>query len=229
MSSEASGHKPQAGRKEWIDLSVIAIACLLYVMDLSVLYLTAGGLLFVAAGLLLLTRLDATAGLSVLVIGSVVFSLGLGPLFVLTTDLIVGSTPPERAGAASAISETGAELGGALGIAILGSLGTAVYRGGVAKVVPAALPRAATDAAGDTLAGALSVARLRPERLETSFVEAAQASFTHGFHLTAAVGGVIALSTSCLVVTMLRDARTGGESVQEARGVDRTLVDAASS
>ena len=60
-------------------------------------------------------------------------SLGLAPVFTLATDLIVGAAPPERAGAASAISETGAELGGALGIAILGSIGTAVYRGAMAR------------------------------------------------------------------------------------------------
>ena len=52
-----------------------------------------------------------------LVVASVVISLGLAPVFGLTTELIVGSAPPERAGAASGISETGAELGGALGIA----------------------------------------------------------------------------------------------------------------
>ena len=53
---------------------------------------------------------------------------GSSPVIVLATDLVVGSAPVERAGAASAISETSAELGGALGIAILGSIGTAVYR-----------------------------------------------------------------------------------------------------
>ena len=54
-------------------------------------------------------------------------SLGLAPVFTLTTDLIIGAAPPERAGAASAISETSSEFGGALGIALLGALATAVY------------------------------------------------------------------------------------------------------
>ena len=56
---------------------------------------------------------------------------------------IVGAAPPERAGSASAISETGAELGGALGVAVLGSIGTAIYRGGVADAVPGDVPAAA--------------------------------------------------------------------------------------
>ena len=54
-------------------------------------------------------------------------ALGLAPVLTLTTDLIVGSAPPERAGAASGISETAVELGGALGISILGSIGIAIY------------------------------------------------------------------------------------------------------
>jgi DHA2 family multidrug resistance protein-like MFS transporter len=69
---------------------------------------------------------------------------------------IVGSAPVERAGAASAISETSSELGGALGIAILGSIGAAVYRGLMADAVPAAVPARAADVARSTLGGALA-------------------------------------------------------------------------
>ena len=53
----------------------------------------------------------------------------------LTTGTIIGSAPPERAGAVAALAQTGAELGGALGIAVLGSLGTAIYRGMVASAL----------------------------------------------------------------------------------------------
>jgi len=85
------------------------------------------GLVLAAGGFGLLTRVDGGSALPVLVTGSLLVSLGLAPVFTLATDVIVGAAPPERAGAASAISETGSELGGALGIALLGSLATAVY------------------------------------------------------------------------------------------------------
>lgn len=65
----------------------------------------------------------------------------------------------ERAGAAAGISETGAEFGGALGIAVLGSIGTAIYRNGVIDAIPASIPRAAAGPARDTLGEALSVAQ----------------------------------------------------------------------
>jgi DHA2 family multidrug resistance protein-like MFS transporter len=67
------------------------------------------------------------AGMAVAAVGfgSVVFSLGSAPMTTLATDLMVGTAPPERSGAASGISETSSELGGALGIAVLGSIAVA--------------------------------------------------------------------------------------------------------
>src|SRR4051794_31686265 len=92
-------------------------------------YLISGGLAAAAVGLVVLAQVGVHGGLAALIVASVVISLGLGPVFGLTTELIVGSAPPEKAGAASGISETAAELGGALGIAVLGSIGVALYRG----------------------------------------------------------------------------------------------------
>jgi DHA2 family multidrug resistance protein-like MFS transporter len=92
----------------------------------------AGGLAQGALGLVMLTQLGADDGLAFLVVGSLVISLGFAPVFGLATELVVGSAPPQRAGAASGINETGVKLGGALGIAVLGSIGMAIYRGELA-------------------------------------------------------------------------------------------------
>ena len=72
------------------------------------------------------------------------------------------------------MSETSGELGGALGIAILGSIGTAVYRTEVAESLPAGVPAAAADAARDTLGGALAIAQTLPDAVGTALVEVAQ-------------------------------------------------------
>ncbi len=61
-----------------------------------------------------------------LVAGTILLGVGCGPIGALGTDILVSSAPAERAGAASAVSGTATELGGALGIALLGSLGTTV-------------------------------------------------------------------------------------------------------
>ena len=102
-------------------------------------YVMSGGLALAAAGYLLLTQVGSSSGPGLLVAGMVVQSLGFAPVYTLTNDLIIGSAPPERAGAAAGISETASELGGALGIALLGSLATAVYGSALA---PETLPKA---------------------------------------------------------------------------------------
>jgi len=108
----------------WISGSMLVP---LIVRRMRTAFALSAGLAFAAVGFGLLTRVGGSSALAVLVTGSLLVSLGLAPVFTLTTDLVVGAAPPERAGAASAISETGSELGGALGIALLGSLATAVY------------------------------------------------------------------------------------------------------
>jgi DHA2 family multidrug resistance protein-like MFS transporter len=167
----------------------------------------AAGLALAAVGFGLLTRLDSATGLPLLVAGSVVFSLALAPVDTLATDLAVGAAPPERAGAASAITETSAEFGGALGIAVLGVVGTAVYRGQMADGVPAGVPDQAAAVARDTLGGAVTAAGQLPARSGAALLEAAQEAFTQGLHVTAAVSAAAALAFALLVVVLLRGAR----------------------
>jgi MFS transporter, DHA2 family, multidrug resistance protein len=185
-----------------------------------------GGLVLSAVGFGILTQVPVTGGLPLVVIGSIVFSLGLGPVFILATDLILGTSPPERAGAASAISETGAEFGGALGIAILGSIGTAVYRGSVTDAMPEGVPDAAANAARDTLGGAVAVAGELPGELGRPLLEAAQDAFTQGFHLTAAVGAVVALSIGIVVAVKLRNVQSNAASGEGPDEPDPTEVEA---
>jgi DHA2 family multidrug resistance protein-like MFS transporter len=90
--------------------------------------LMAAGFIIAAAGFGLVGVAAVHGNLAVLIIGYCVFSLGLAPVFTLTTDVIVSSVPPAQAGAAAGVSEASTELGGAFGIAVLGSLMTLVYR-----------------------------------------------------------------------------------------------------
>ena len=103
-------------------------------------HLMSAGLLVSAIGYWMVTAFDATTGFPMFALATFIFSVGVAPVFTLTTDLIIGSAPPERAGAASAISETSAEFGGALGIAVFGSIGVAVYRGLMVDSIPSGVP-----------------------------------------------------------------------------------------
>ena len=168
-------------------------------------HVVAGGLALAAIGLGLLTQVDAVSGLAVLVTGSVVMSLGLSPVITVTTDLIVGTAPPERAGAASAISETSAEFGGALGIALLGSIGAAVYRGQIGDAFPAGVPPGAADAARDTLGGAVASAEGLPARTGAAVLDAAHEAFTSGMRLVAAISVVILVVLAVVATLLLKD------------------------
>ena len=183
-------------------------------------YLMAGGLTMAAIGLAVLSQVGADGGLGIVVGSSLIISLGMAPVFGLTTELIVGSAPPERAGAASGISETGAELGGALGISILGSIGIAIYRGGVADALPAAIPDAVAEAATDTLGGAIAAAAALPEALGAIVVQVASAAFVQGMQVAAIISAVTAVGVAVLVLTTLRDARPPAEDVALAEGPD---------
>lgn len=98
--------------------------------------LVAGGFAIAAAGYLGLATISPGQSPAWVVLWAVVFSLGLSPVFTLATDLVVSSAPPHAAGSASAISETVAELGGAAGIALYGSLVGAAYRLALAATWP---------------------------------------------------------------------------------------------
>ncbi len=160
--------------------------------------------------------LDPGPGIVLIVIASIVISIGLAPVITLATELIVGSAPPEQAGAATGMSETSGELGGALGIAILGSLGTAVYRTEVADTLPPGLPAEVADAARDTLGGALAIAQTLPEELGAPLIAAAQVAFIDSIHLVAAVAAVLAVVTAIGAAVALRSVAARVESVPEA-------------
>jgi DHA2 family multidrug resistance protein-like MFS transporter len=172
----------------------------------------------------MLTTVDGTGDLTMLVWASVVISLGLSPVFTATTDLIVGSAPPERAGAASGISETGAELGGALGIAILGSIGTAIYRSELADLMPAGVPAGVAAIARDTLGAAVGVAERLPGQLGEALVESARTAFIQGMRVSSAIATVVAIAIAALAVVTLRhvgsgaDRETALEADREAAG-----------
>jgi DHA2 family multidrug resistance protein-like MFS transporter len=189
-------------------------------------YVMGTGLAISAVGLAVLTQVGGSDGLAIVVAGSIVISLGLGPVLSLTTELIVGSAPPERAGAASGISETGAELGGALGISILGSIGIAIYRSDVADGLPTGVPAEAATIARDTLGGAVGVAGQLPGQLGTAVLEVARDAFVQGMQVAAGISAVMAIAVAVLAVVVLRNMRAGGESgpttdADDDRPIDR--------
>jgi DHA2 family multidrug resistance protein-like MFS transporter len=166
------------------------------------------GLAVAALGFAMFTMVGAGTSFTWFAVGTVLFSLGFAPVFTLTTDLIVGSAPAERAGAASAISETSAEFGGAIGIALFGSIGVAVYRGLVADALPAGISPEIASEARATLAGAIEVARRLPA-LEPGLTEAARAAFIKGLRICAVISLAGSVGLAVFVGVVLRRVHPG--------------------
>jgi DHA2 family multidrug resistance protein-like MFS transporter len=174
---------------------------------LGTLRVMVGGLVLAAAGFVLL-GLVGTSGLAMLVLGSVVFSVGLTPVVALTTDLVVSSAPPERAGSASSLSETSSELGGALGIAVLGTIAAAVYRAAMVNAIPGGAPQAVGDAARGTIGGAMAMAQQLPGAAGAALLDAARAAYVQGMQVSTSLSAAIMLGTAVLAFVLLRT-RTG--------------------
>ncbi|HUG88450.1 MAG TPA: MFS transporter [Actinomycetota bacterium] len=169
--------------------------------------LMAAGMVIAALGFAVFTQIDESTGFGTITLGSILFSLGLAPVFMLAIDMIVEVAPPERAGAASGIAETAAEFGGAVGIAAFGSLGVAVYRGAISGGLPPEISAQAAETARATLGGALEVAGRLPERLASELVAAAREAFIIGIHLSALIAAIGGLGLAVLIVVMLRGPR----------------------
>jgi DHA2 family multidrug resistance protein-like MFS transporter len=174
-------------------------------------YVITGGFAVAIIGLAMLTQVGPSS-LALLITGSVLLSLGIAPGTVLGTDMIIGSAPAERAGAASAVSETSSELGGALGIAILGSIATTAYHSRLSNTIPAGLAPEAANTALDTLGGALETAKNLPARLGDQLVATAHDAFVHGLHVIAIVSIIAMAAFAASAAVILRRMRASTTS-----------------
>ena len=162
------------------------------------------GMILAAIGFAMFSTIGRGTSFAWFGIASGLLAIGVAPALTLTTDLIIGTAPPERAGAASAISETSAELGGALGIALFGSIGVAVYRTAMASRIPGTMTADGAEAARSTLGGALvSAGQLPPDQGQV-LIDAGRSAFLSALQLCAMISVVGSLALALFVAVTLR-------------------------
>ncbi len=150
-------------------------------------------LLISALGNLGLLALGTDSPIWIYLVATTVAGVGYGIIFSLVSEVAVASAPPERAGAASGISETSFELGTSLGLAIIGSLATVVFRDN-------ADGRDFGPTLGDTLHRAQSLGSVE----RTDLIDTAQAAFVDGLHVAAATGAGLLVMVAVVVAVVLR-------------------------
>ena len=169
-------------------------------------FVVAGGLSLSGAGYSIVAFGDHSAGPALLLGALFILALGVGSAETISNDLILGAVPPEKSGAAAAISETGYEVGSLLGTAVLGSILTASYQRHL--TLPDAVARASAgdsaDRARETLAGAMELAGTLPAPLSESLAAAARTAFDSGVHITAAIALVLMAGAAALAAVVLR-------------------------
>lgn len=170
----------------------------------SVRAVVAGGLAAVGLSLAALTMVSQTTAYPLLGASLLVVGIGAGFSFTVTADVILSSVPKEQAGAASAVSETAYELGAALGIALLGSIVTGVYRDFTA---PAGTPPEVASAAHESLGGAVESVAGLPAHEARALLASAQEAFVDGLRLAAGVGAAVLLATAVAAWFLLKGSK----------------------
>ncbi len=174
-------------------------------------FVVAGSLVLSSVGYLLLGQVSGPGNTTVVVVGFGLVYFGLGALAALGTDLVVSAAPPDKAGSASAMSETAQELGVAVGIATLGSVSTAVYRNRIATDIPPDLAPQWSQAVGDSLAVAVSA----EQHLPNALLQQAKEASTTGLNVASVAAGIAIVAVAVLAGATLRHISTiGGETPQ---------------
>ena len=162
------------------------------------------GFALASVGFAVLVLLQRQHGLVTILVGAGVLAVGLVFVMAVAGEAAIGVAPPERAGSAASVMETSSELGGALGMAVLGTIGAAVYR---THVDTGSLPGGAADTARETLGGALAVAGEMPGGLGAGLVATARDAFVSGVHVEAACGAVLMLAAAIACLVAARPSR----------------------
>ena len=179
-------------------------------------YITAVGMAASAVGYVVISQVGSTGVLAVLVAGFAIAMAGIGPGMSLGYDMVLGAAPPEKAGSASATVETGGQFGVAAGIAVLGSVGAAVYRTSVK--VPSAVPPAPAGFAHESIAGAVTVSHQLPAPVAADLLDSARSAFTAGLHTVSIIGAAMFAGLAVLALVTLRQVSPSGQAVSPETG-----------
>ncbi|OLF13205.1 MFS transporter [Actinophytocola xinjiangensis] len=183
-------------------------------------YLIGYGLFGVAAAFIWFSQIDATSGPLPLIIGYAIIGLCDGPLVSLGTGLVISAAPPEKAGQSSSMAQVSNEAGAALGVALLGSVGSLVYISQLDATMPADVPAAAADAARENVAGAVAEAGQLAEPARTDLLDVARDAFTSGVNVFGWVAAVVVVAAAVFIIGTLKHVPPMSEVEEQGQDQD---------
>jgi EmrB/QacA subfamily drug resistance transporter len=159
----------------------------------------AAGLALVAAGLSIVTQFEVDSSYGIVAAHLLVLGFGMGMAMAPATDSVMGALPEDKLSVGSAVNDTTRTTGGALGVAVLGSLLASQYRGDMDEAV-SGLPHNVAEAASDNLGGGLAVAH---RLADPGLADAAQNAFMSGMHVAAIAAAGVALVGSLIALLVI--------------------------
>jgi len=164
----------------------------------------AAGLFLVSAGLAVLAFVEPSMGYTPVFVSFVVLASGMALTMAPATESIMGSLPRDKAGVGSAVNDTTRQVGGALGVAIIGSVYSSIYASEISHALSGQnLPAQAVAGASDSIGGALAVAKDIGGDAGHAIIEAAQSAFVSGMHRGVVVGAAVALIGAVIALVFL--------------------------
>ena len=189
-----------------VALMVFTIASAPLVQRFGTRVVVGGGLLLTATGLALNgLLLEADTGYPVVLAYLIVVAAGMAATMAPATDSIMGAVPPDKAGVGSAVNDTTRELGGALGVAVIGSLASARYTAGMGDFFAgpgAATPHDVATASTHQLGAAIAISRQLGDT-GTSLADAARTAFMNGWTTSLLIAAAVALAAAVTTIALL--------------------------
>ena len=187
-----------------IAMVVAAVSSPKVVQRIGTKLVVAAGLALMAGGFAIASTNDASTSYSVIASAMVLMGFGLGSAAAPATESILASLPREKAGVGSAVNDTTREVGGTLGVAVLGSIMASVYGGRILNALSGTpLPAGLRAAAGDSLAAALQIAGGVGGAAGRGIALAAQDAFVQAFQIGSVVTGAVALVGAMIALLFL--------------------------
>jgi DHA2 family multidrug resistance protein-like MFS transporter len=173
-------------------------------------YTIAGGMVLVAAGYLMLTQLDGDGGLGLLIAGLVVSGIGIGPMGSLGAGMAMSAVPMEKMGNAASVNQISGDFGIAMGVALMGTIGTVAYQTTID--IPPGLPADAANLVGESVANAYHAASGLSQDVAGQVILSANDALATALNIAAIGSAVLAVILMVLSSTMLRHVPPTGQA-----------------
>ena len=182
------------------------------------------GSLIIMGGMAVLALIAVDASYAVPIIGMAFFGFGFGIVMPTVTDTIMAAVPVDKAGIGSSINDTSRELGFALGVAILGSIVTSIYRSNVTESLAGVASSQVVRGVADSLGSLGQVTSLLPPDVASVVTSVANGAFVDAMRIGVLAGiGIVGLSIVIALLTMPSKMRAMQAELDESGATDALI------